>query len=155
VIRTDGTPISLAESIIRNLVRLVDFLPAYYGVGVVTMFVNEQARRLGDLAAGTLVVRDKVEITLESLRQPAAPLIISPIVSDLPVERLGPQDIQLAEDYLRRRKELTVSHSVGKRIVKVLYERMGLSPQEAPLHAPALVLQQIVQASRSRENRDS
>jgi uncharacterized RDD family membrane protein YckC len=40
VIRADGTPITLVETIIRNLVRLVDFLPAYYGVGVVTMFVN-------------------------------------------------------------------------------------------------------------------
>ncbi|MEK7327557.1 MAG: RDD family protein, partial [Chloroflexota bacterium] len=59
VIRTDGTPITLTESIIRNLVRLVDFLPAYYGVGVVTMFINEQSRRLGDLAAGTLVVHDR------------------------------------------------------------------------------------------------
>ena len=73
VIRTDGTPITLTESIVRNLVRLVDFLPAYYGVGVVTMFVNGQSRRLGDLAAGTLVVRDRAAVTLESLATRPAP----------------------------------------------------------------------------------
>lgn len=151
VIRTDGTPISLAESIIRNLVRLVDFLPVYYGVGVVTMFVNEQARRLGDLAAGTLVVHDKAEITLESLKQRPVPASVTLAVSDLPVERLGPQDIQMAEDYLRRRTELAVPHGVGSRIVAVLYERMELPPEEAALKPPALILQQIVQASRHQD----
>ena len=48
VIRADGTPITLAESVIRNLVRLVDFLPAAYGLGLVTMFIDGKARRLGD-----------------------------------------------------------------------------------------------------------
>src|SRR5262249_1027168 len=52
VIRVDGTPVTLAESIIRNLVRIIDFLPIGYGLGIVTMFVNDQARRLGDMAAG-------------------------------------------------------------------------------------------------------
>ncbi|NEP84537.1 MAG: RDD family protein, partial [Okeania sp. SIO3B3] len=64
VLRTDGSPISLAEALIRNLVRLVDFMPAFYGVGVVTMFINAQARRMGDLAANTLVVYDQDAITL-------------------------------------------------------------------------------------------
>src|SRR5258706_12013278 len=67
VLRLDGTPITLSESIIRNLVRLVDFLPAYYGVGVVAMFISSQSRRLGDLAAGTVVVHDRAAVTLESL----------------------------------------------------------------------------------------
>jgi hypothetical protein len=69
VIRSDGLPIGFAEAAIRNLVRMVDFLPAYYGVGVVAMFVDGRSRRLGDLAAGTLVVRDKGMITLESLEK--------------------------------------------------------------------------------------
>jgi len=56
VIRGDGGPIGLTESVIRNLIRLVDFLPLIYGLGVVVMFVDGKARRLGDLAAGTMVV---------------------------------------------------------------------------------------------------
>src|SRR5574337_771069 len=59
VIRVDGTPITASESIIRNLVRLIDFLPTAYGVGVVTMFINSNSRRVGDLAAGTIVVHDR------------------------------------------------------------------------------------------------
>src|SRR5262249_22782148 len=72
VLRMDGTPITLSESIIRNLVRLVDFLPAYYGVGVVVMFIDGQSRRLGDLAAGTVVVHDRAAVTLESLAAASA-----------------------------------------------------------------------------------
>ena len=70
VLRANGAPITLAESLIRNLVRLIDFLPMYYGVGVVTMFIDSKSRRLGDLAAGTLVVRERARITLESLASP-------------------------------------------------------------------------------------
>ncbi|EQD59179.1 RDD family protein, partial [mine drainage metagenome] len=47
------------ESLVRNVVRLVDFLPFAYGVGVVTMFVAQGSRRLGDLAAGTVVIRER------------------------------------------------------------------------------------------------
>jgi len=62
VIRSDGTPITLSESLIRNLARLVDFLPVAYGIGIITMFIDKQSRRLGDLAAGTLVVQDRAPI---------------------------------------------------------------------------------------------
>ena len=58
VIRRDGQPVRAVEVIIRNLVRIVDFLPGFYGVGLVTMFIDKDARRLGDLAAGTIVVRE-------------------------------------------------------------------------------------------------
>src|SRR5215510_11634669 len=67
VIRTDGTPITLSESFIRNLTRLVDFLPAAYGIGIISMFLDKQSRRLGDLAAGTLVVHDRAPISIQSL----------------------------------------------------------------------------------------
>jgi uncharacterized RDD family membrane protein YckC len=58
VIQRSGRPIGLLESMARNLVRYVDQIPFFYAVGVITMFVTRQHQRLGDLAAGTLVVRD-------------------------------------------------------------------------------------------------
>src|SRR5438876_382409 len=57
----------VSQAIVRNLVRLVDFLPLYYAVGAVTMFVNQRGQRLGDLAAGTVVVRDRGAISLPEL----------------------------------------------------------------------------------------
>jgi uncharacterized RDD family membrane protein YckC len=58
VIRRDGQPVRAGEVMIRNLVRLVDFLPGFYGIGLIAMFINKDACRLGDLAAGTIVVRE-------------------------------------------------------------------------------------------------
>lgn len=56
VVHDDGTPVGPSASVIRNLLRAVDFLPLLYGVGLVSMLIDRDFRRLGDLAAGTLVV---------------------------------------------------------------------------------------------------
>jgi uncharacterized RDD family membrane protein YckC len=56
VINDDGTPIRWAASIIRNLVRAVDFLPMLYTLGLACMLFNRNFKRVGDMAAGTLVV---------------------------------------------------------------------------------------------------
>ena len=58
VIKAHGYPISFSDSAIRNLVRIIDFLPFFYGAGLVAMLFNKNWQRLGDLAAGTLVVKD-------------------------------------------------------------------------------------------------
>ena len=56
VINDDGTPIDWSSSIVRNLLRFADFLPMLFGFGVASMLINKDFKRLGDLAAGTLVV---------------------------------------------------------------------------------------------------
>jgi uncharacterized RDD family membrane protein YckC len=69
VIGADGEPARFTAVLIRNLVRLVDFLPAYYALGVVVIFLTPRSQRLGDLAAGTYVVRaPKPELDWLSLR---------------------------------------------------------------------------------------
>ena len=57
VIKEGGYPIGFADAAIRNLVRVVDFLPFLYGVGLLCMLLNRNWLRLGDLAAGTLVIK--------------------------------------------------------------------------------------------------
>ncbi len=59
VINDDGTPIDWSSSIVRNLLRFADFLPAFFGFGVLSMLINKDFKRLGDLAAGTLVVHKR------------------------------------------------------------------------------------------------
>ena len=56
VIHDDGTPIGWSSSIIRNLLRFVDFLPVGYIFGLISMCSNDHFKRLGDFTAGTLVV---------------------------------------------------------------------------------------------------
>ncbi|MCC6609734.1 MAG: RDD family protein [Burkholderiales bacterium] len=56
VLNDDGTPVHWPAALTRNLLRAVDFLPFCYGFGLATMLVNRDFKRLGDLAANTLVV---------------------------------------------------------------------------------------------------
>ena len=62
-----GEPLTFTQAGIRNVVRIVDFLPYGYGVGLVTLFINGKGKRLGDLAAGTIVVKDSDHVWLWQL----------------------------------------------------------------------------------------
>ena len=59
VVHRDGTPIRWPASLLRNLLIAADFLPFSYGFGMASMLCDGQARRLGDLAAGTLVIHSE------------------------------------------------------------------------------------------------
>jgi len=81
VINDDGTPIDWSSSIVRNLLRFADFLPFMYAFGFLSMMFSRDFKRLGDFAAGTLVVHkleqiDKAEqSTLDGLA-PKVPLTL-------------------------------------------------------------------------------
>ena len=158
VIRTDGTPVTLAESIIRNLVRLIDFLPIGYGIGIVAMFLNDQARRLGDMAAGSLVVHDGGEISLKSIvahGHIAIPINLPELKPGLRLERLSSQDIQLLEDFLARRSELANTSLLANQILKHFYARMEAElPQDLgqPENQLFALLAEIRNRSHSGEN---
>jgi len=62
-----GEPLTFMQAGIRNVVRIVDFLPYGYGVGMIVLFANGKGKRLGDLAAGTTVVKDSDHVWLWQL----------------------------------------------------------------------------------------
>jgi uncharacterized RDD family membrane protein YckC len=133
VVREGGRPITFVGAAIRNLIRIVDFLPAFYGIGVIVMFIDHRARRLGDLAGGTLVVKERRGVTLESLTMPAAPSIV-PIGGPaqpptLPNQHLlRDQDYTLIQEFLRRRGELGREPRLrlGTQLAGGLQARLGL-----------------------------
>ena len=135
VVREGGRPITFVGSAIRNLIRIVDFLPAFYGIGVVVMFVDRRARRLGDLAGGTLVVKERRGVTLESLTArsvaapaPALPGQPAPQLTLANVALLNDQDYNLIQEFLRRRDELgrEARLRLGSQIAGGLQARLGL-----------------------------
>ena len=82
VLNDNGTPVTFGASVTRNLLRAVDFLPFLYAFGLVAMLLNRDFKRLGDLAAGTIVVyRDKPAVrgALPQARPiaPAVPLTLA------------------------------------------------------------------------------
>jgi uncharacterized RDD family membrane protein YckC len=58
VIDARGLPVSLYQSLVRNIVRVLDFAPAFYGFGSIVLLLTPSRRRMGDIVADTLVVRD-------------------------------------------------------------------------------------------------
>lgn len=59
VVQDSGVGIGFLEAAIRNVLRVVDFMPAFFSVGLLCMFFNRRAKRLGDFAAGTIVIKEK------------------------------------------------------------------------------------------------
>lgn len=59
VVRDDGSRVRAGDSVIRNLLRLADILPGNYAVGMFSILFTKQHKRLGDMAAGTVVIRDE------------------------------------------------------------------------------------------------
>ncbi|NJO84575.1 MAG: RDD family protein [Blastochloris sp.] len=114
VVREGGRPITFAASAIRNLVRFIDFLPGFYGLGVLVMFIDLRARRLGDLSGGTMVVKEQHAVSLEHLvaraeqLSPLAPPQEGASLADvLPnIQLLSDTDYNLVQEFLRRRGEL-------------------------------------------------
>jgi uncharacterized RDD family membrane protein YckC len=77
-----GTPVNWSAAMIRNLLRVVDFLPFFYGFALITMLINQDFKRIGDLAAGTIVVYDDEKMKTVTL--PGEPARAMPV--SLPLE---------------------------------------------------------------------
>ncbi len=85
VLNDDGTPVRWPASLTRNLLRALDFLPSFYFIGLLAMVVNRDFKRLGDLAANTLVVyRERKPLTASI---PASPPIAPPMALSLAEQR--------------------------------------------------------------------
>ena len=86
VLNDDGTPLRWPGALTRNLLRAVDFLPFLYAFGLVTMLLNRDFKRLGDLAAGTVVVYLSTAADAARMIPEAAP-IPPPVSLDLDEQR--------------------------------------------------------------------
>ncbi len=102
VVRDGGLPISLRDSLVRNLFRAVDILPSSYLVGLMAMLASRQGKRLGDLAAGTIVIRlDRPEVS-SPLPPPSAADLMGFRFERAQISRLGPIECELIRRTLRR-----------------------------------------------------
>ncbi len=146
VIHQSGRGISFIESLARNLVRFVDYMPGFYAVGVVAIFVSRRHQRLGDMVAGTLVVRDR-EIepphwsgsTSRTITAPvfALPADANPMAAPhlrvvLPapaLAKLSASDLEVLEGFFARRldMDLATRGALAGRIASALSAKSGLT----------------------------
>jgi uncharacterized RDD family membrane protein YckC len=143
VIQRSGRAIGLIESMTRNLVRFIDMQPfLLYAVGVITIFVTRQHQRLGDLAAGTLVVRDREQesplwgdsgsrtFTAQAFA-PRAPIPEPHTAVTLPasgISKLSAADLEVLEGFFARRLDMSLEtrHALAERIASAIRAKSGL-----------------------------
>jgi len=107
VIDARGGPITAGQAVIRNLLRVVDFLPWSYALGTVVMFGTVRSQRLGDLAAGTIVIRERSAVRLDDLVAEAeAEAAGGPRIASRPAPRLDPRLHRFVQAYAQRRPDL-------------------------------------------------
>jgi len=126
----------------RNLIRFVDQFPGFYVVGVIAMFVTRQHQRLGDLAAGTLVVRDREPEPPprddSAKRTFTAQIFSAPEPSPEPhsfislpaagVARLSSADLEVLEGFFSRRLDMSLEtrRALAERIASAIQAKSGL-----------------------------
>ncbi len=133
VLRMDGNPAGFTEVLLRNLVRPVDFLPGGYGLGLLVMLLNDKSRRLGDYAAGTLVIRELADVALDALTTrpaSAAANVDETLLLAFPaIRRLSSADYELIQETLARFRRGAISHRALERLAATLALRLDT---EAP-----------------------
>ncbi len=134
VIQDSGRPITAYDAILRNVLRIVDALPSLYAVGIVTILISRERKRVGDYAAGTVVVHEK------PLEDPGSILSVSsrpaarepgPATTAAP---LSVDELQLVETFFERRARLEpeVRRSMARQIAERLGDRLGVPVEMRP-----------------------
>lgn len=118
VIREDGRPITLWEAIARNLLRIGDAVPGFivpvYSIGLITIFLSNRDQRLGDIFAGTVVIRERAgeaPTFAETFSNPVSDTAFSRVQKRIEfqadMERVTEGEIEVVESFLRRRWDLS------------------------------------------------
>jgi len=112
VIGADGRPLTFLQSVLRNVIRAVDMLPLFYTVGLLAVFFSRSAQRLGDMVAGTIVVKERLMAPPEQTEPLEAGLEPPPLAPEVAarlrtsLHLLTPADLAAAERVVERRHEL-------------------------------------------------
>lgn len=145
VVRLDGSAADVGAVLVRNLVRIIDVLVFF--VGLVVMFFNPLSRRLGDMAAGTVVIRERVPVTLAAVAAPPPMILRTPDAGPAidGIDRLGAHEENALRVFLSR-QGLTppLRAHLAAQLAAKLYDRLQL-PWSAPerMWPPELFLERL------------
>ena len=132
VVRDDGSPVDVRGSAIRNILRLVDGWPLSYAPTIVSVLVTKRNQRLGDLAAGTVVARDRRVADAGPVAAPGPTSDGTAPAWD--VSAVGAEDLAALRSFLERRHGLepAVRRRVATRLADALRGRVGGAPELEP-----------------------
>ena len=151
VVKIGGSPVGFMASSIRNLLRFVDYIPGSYGVGMISVLVTRLNQRLGDIAAGTVVVREWKPPEAAPgmpLAMPPPPPEMVDYLSSWDVSSVTPQDLVTIRRFLERRHHLTPS--ARAHLAAELAQKMRPKVAGAPDMHPEVFLEHLSVAKAQR-----
>lgn len=128
VVGPGGRPITLVRSAVRNLLRVIDILPGFYAVGMTVIFITRRNQRIGDLVAGTYVLRDRHGDRLAA--GAALPAIDAAPAATWDVSAVAADDVATVRLFLERRERLRLQarRDVAAQLASRLRPRVGGAP---------------------------
>jgi uncharacterized RDD family membrane protein YckC len=157
VINVEGYPIGFYEAMLRNLLRAADFVPVFYGVGFLVASTSERMQRIGDIVAGTMVIRERRG---QLRRDPEGLQEYEPLPPSAFHHRYRPSEktLDVVESLFRRRNELSAARV--DEIAHVLSEPLGRRLSTTELRrearqAPADMLFRILRTFRRPSGSDT
>ena len=123
VVNEDLTPVTWGSSIVRNLLRVADFLPLFYLGGLLSMSLSHRFQRFGDLAAGTLVVYQREVMT---------PVSLPDVSPRAPTEMLSPEDEGAIIGFTQRHADLSADRK--KELANILAQKIGYHDEDAVIY---------------------
>jgi uncharacterized RDD family membrane protein YckC len=140
VMKENGRSINIFDAAARNFLRAVDFLPSFYLLGSILVQFNGRGKRMGDMAAGTVVVKCENETP----PVPFPELEVAPPPVQLPLERLGAEEHHLVRSFITRRNELSsdTRSRLAHLIVSVVMKKLSLT--ENPFTAEEDLLEWVI-----------
>ncbi|MFJ4205890.1 RDD family protein [Streptomyces sviceus] len=152
VVRDDGGPIRFRHALVRGAIGVVEILLTFGVVACIASLVSARGRRLGDVFAGTLVVRERIPVAPSGFVPPPPPWLAGRF-SELDLSAV-PDGLWLAiRQYLTRMHQLDpqVGWAMAERLASDLATRTGApAPRDVP---PGAYLAAVVQERQARESR--
>lgn len=140
VVKGSGRPLTAAETIGRNLMRIVDSLPSFYAIGIIAAVCNSQNKRLGDFVAGSIVVRER---SLQEMKPDLQDTQVqSNVAASLPSPALGAhalsmEELTLIDTFLHRRHslEMVVRARMAHEVFERVKDKLSLPPGDASVES--------------------
>jgi len=154
VVREGGGGVGFAEVATRNLLRIVDLMPFGYGVAGVTMFLTRKVQRLGDLAAGTVVISEQAtDYSAFSDRTTPKEWEAAMSPAALRATSLTPQEYRVIANYHIRRTELSLEarERVLPKLLAPILVRLGVQLPEMSVVVMEAYVDELMDKARRAE----
>ena len=151
VVQANGLPATASGIVIRNLVRLFDFLPLFYGVGLLVMFASGRTQRLGDLAGSTIVIREQRSLTINTVKENVHVTyhfvnLHAPLPHYVSIAGLSDDDRRVVYDFLQRRYDIRDRGQLARMLAKRIVAKMDGAPLPYSEREAETLLEQVARA---------